>query len=217
MFRTAAGSGRPDPDRAVTSDRDRVVLTHDNQLFVDTTVIYPVPIPEQFATGRWTRSIRVALAFDPPVRRARRDYTAGKMTLTMLRAVSTEAALEMFQRQPSPQARQKDPTLVAIGVPDDRRRLKFSPTMTDQGRATAQLAEWRTKVMCPDDGTEYFLAVTHWRAPWAGDDFYSSQRFGIAVELRAIGKADLDLYSLVQAALQGQAAARARDRVRARA
>ena len=215
FFRTAAGSGRPDPDRAVTSDRDRVVLTHDNQLFVDTTVIYPVPIPEQFATGRWKRSIRVALAFDPPVRRARRDYTAGKMTLTMLRAVSAEAALEMFQRQPSPQARKKDPTLVAIGVPEDRRRLKLSPTMTDQGRATAQLAEWRTQVMRPDDGTEYFLAVTHWRAPWAGDDFYSSQRFGIAVELRAIGKPDLELYSLVQAALQGQAAASARVRARA--
>ena len=71
--------------------------------------------------------------------------------------------------------------------------------------------------MRPDDGTEYFLAVTHWRAPWADDDFYSSQRFGIAVELRAIGNTDLDLYALVQVALQGQATARARERLRSRA
>jgi hypothetical protein len=215
QFRLAAGSGRPDPDRAIASGRDRVVLTHENEMFVDTTVVYPVPVPEEFATGRWTRSIRVALAFDPPVRRTRREYTAGKITLTMLRAVSAEEALEMFQRQPSPQARRNDPNLVAIGLPTDRRRMKFVPTMTDHGRATSQLSEWRSELMRPTDGRHYYLAVTHWRASWADDGDYSSQRYGLAVELRAIGNSDLDLYALVQAALTAEATARTRARVRA--
>lgn len=76
-LRRIAGHGRPRPDRALDSAGQRVAMTFDGTIAADTVVIHPVAIPEEFVRGGSSRSITVALAFDPEVRRTRRGTSPG--------------------------------------------------------------------------------------------------------------------------------------------
>src|ERR1019366_4842121 len=68
------GYGVADIEHALGSDDNRVILYREDTLAVDRFAVYEVPIPETFQTETGARQIRVALAFDPPVRHTRLDY-----------------------------------------------------------------------------------------------------------------------------------------------
>src|SRR5262249_2824162 len=100
LRRRLYGLGRPDSRRAVESGSQRVTMTFDGDMAVDTVVIHPIPIPQLFAQGRSaTRTIKVALAFDPPVRRQRREYLAGAMQLDLYRATDIDDLVDIVSRQ----------------------------------------------------------------------------------------------------------------------
>ena len=147
--RRFVGWGRPSREGAVESGGNRAVMVADSELACDTTEIHRIPIPPEYATGRSRRRIRIAVAFDPPVRRERREYTAGTMSLALVRAVDEGKALEIFRRQPTPQQRRADSTLDHHPLPQDRRRLKLTPSTNDLGRSTLIRAEWRRRASRP--------------------------------------------------------------------
>ncbi len=203
------GHGTPSADRATVSGGNRVVMIADSELPCDSTEIHRIAIPEEFATGRSRRRIRVALAYNPPVRRQRRDYTAGVMTLTLLRAIDEQQALAIFQRQPTRQQREADLSLPYSPLPQNRKRLPLEPSTRAVGRTTLVRTEWSGMLLDPNDGDEYFLAVSHSKASWAGLREYEVQRYGLAVEVVDEGRVTLPLYDLVQAKLRARAGARA--------
>lgn len=203
-----SGTGRPEGDRATSSGGNRVVLTFEGELECDTTVIHPIPVPVEYTRGRRRRRIRVAVACDPPVRRTRREYIAGHLQVALLRAVGENQVLEIFRRQPSAQARQNDPTLQAIPLPSDRRRLTLRPGPDEVTRTTAYVTEFSTVQLQEDDGDTYYLAVTHQKSPWQNLADYDRQKYSVAVELVDEGEPAIDLYALVRARLQARIRAR---------
>lgn len=203
------GHGTPHADLATVSGGNRVVMIADSELDCNTTEIHRIAIPEEFATGRSRRRIRVALAYNPPVRRQRRDYTAGVMTLALLRAVDEHEALAIFQRQPTRQQRQANPALPYTALPQDRKRLNLEPSTPAIGRTTLVRTEWTGVLLDPKDGDEYFLAVAHSKATWPGLGEYETQRYGLAVEVVDEGRVTLPLYDLIQAKLRARAGVRA--------
>jgi hypothetical protein len=64
------------------------------------------------------------------------------------------------------------------------------------------------KLLNPDDGDVYYLAVTHQAAPWAEP---GEQRYAVAVELVEEERQDVDLY--VEVLQQVRIPARVRVRV----
>lgn len=199
-----SGAGRPDPERPVSSAGNRVVLTFEGMMECDTTVVHPIPIPPEFTRGRRRRRIRVAVACDPPVRRTRREYVAGHLQIVMLRAMSRDDVLDVFRRQPSAQARRRDPTLSAVSLPGDRRRLDLRPGPNEVVRTTAYVSEFSTVQLQEDDGDTYYLAITHQSAPWQNLNDYDEQRYAVGVELIDEGESLIDLYNLVRARLQAR-------------
>ncbi|WP_311836259.1 S8 family serine peptidase [Cellulomonas fimi] len=113
------GLGLPTVERATTSEATRVTMTYDGSMPVDTVQIHPLPVPEEFRRGsRRDRVISVALAFDPPVRRQRREYLAGTIKFDVYRDIDPDELAAILQRQDP-----DDPSDI-IG---DRRRLNLQP------------------------------------------------------------------------------------------
>lgn len=197
------GYGRPDSDRAVSSDSQRVTMTFDGDMVVDTVVIHPVPVPEAFAKGRSsTRTIRVALAFDPPVRRQRREYLAGAMQLDLYRSIDIDDLAEILSRQ-DPEA--PNPLI------SDRRRVKhLQPGIEGLRSSTLQVRSWEATQLNPDDGETYLLAVIHKTPAWARNADYQRQKYALAVTIADEARADLDLYALVAAQIRQPARIRVR-------
>lgn len=194
-----AGYGVPDEERAIASAKSRVALTFDGEISVDTTVIHEIPIPRSFALGRADRSITVALAFDPPIRRLRRDYLAGRMKFDLFRSIDLADLENLLVKQ--------DPS-TARPMPNDRRRLrdKLRPSMTSIGRSTLQVRTWTAahqSSLDPEDGPSYYLAVTHTSEPWSdlAEPDYDKQRYGLVVQLEDRTRTEIDLYAQLRADL----------------
>lgn len=185
------GSGRPDSRRAVESGSQRVTMTYDGSLAVDTVATHPVPVPRLFASGHSTsRCIRLALAFDPPVRRQRREYLASTMQADLYRAMDLDDLTGILERQDP-----EDPRALI----DDRRRPTLVPGVNAHKSSTLLLRTWQPRRLNVDDGDTYYVAVTHRSQTWARDrEDYREQRYALAVTLEDEERVDLDLHALVR-------------------
>ena len=170
------GHGLPQADRATSSDGHRVTMTYDGSMPVDTVQIHPLPVPEQFRRGsRRDRVISVALAFDPPVRRQRREYLAGTMKYEIYRDISAEDLADILQRQ--------DPDDRAELI-TDRRKLDLQPGVNTFTHGTLQLRTWTGRNSFANDDETFLIAVTHKAQTWARNDpAYDSQAYALAATL----------------------------------
>jgi hypothetical protein len=101
------GYGRVDAVRAEYSDDHRVVLYAEDELPLDHFGVYQVPIPEPFQSGG-RRTIRVTLAFDPPVRHTRADYAGVGMSFRLVRGCDPALIFEHFRRRAQAEGRRPD-------------------------------------------------------------------------------------------------------------
>lgn len=103
--RAICGHGVVDMERAAFSDDARVVLYAEDSLAVDHFAVYQIPIPEPFQTERGRRTIRVSLAYDPPVRHTRRDYAGVTMGFRLIRGCAPDLIFEHFRRRTAEEGR----------------------------------------------------------------------------------------------------------------
>jgi hypothetical protein len=161
-------------------------MLFDGEMPSDTVAIHPIPIPPEFARGRRSRRISVGLAFDPPVRRQRREYLAGEMVFDLLRNVSVDDIRGMYERQ-DPDSR--------VPLFSDRRRMSLEPGVQAVQHSALSVRRVRHQRLDPDDGDTYYLVVTHRSAQWADE---GDQKYALAVELAEEESEEIDLYVAVQ-------------------
>lgn len=189
------GLGLPDVDRATSSDGRRVTMTYDGAMPVDTVQIHPMPVPEAFRQGsRRDRLISVALAFDPPVRRQRREYLAGTMKFNLYRDIDPDELAEILQQQDP-----DDPN----DLVKDRRILKLQPGVSTFTHSTLQLRAWVGRNSFVNDDETFLIAVTHKAQTWArGDAAYEQQSYALAATLEDRELATADLHEILRQQLR---------------
>lgn len=191
----AFGHGRPAVERASESGGNRTVLVYEGVVCTDDALVHAIPIPEEFARGRSPRRIRVALAFDPPVRRQRREYLAGRLAADLVRNMDLGEIADIFGAQDADDS---------TPLPRNRRRPDLAPGTNSFTKSTVLVREWLPKQLNVDDGDTYYVVVTHRMTSWADQlaDAYTEQSYALAVELVDEGRVDLDLHELVRPRLE---------------
>ena len=175
------GNGHVNPLKAAYSDDNRVVFFADDQLEVDKFAIYRVPIPAEFQTGG-KRTIRVSLAYDPPVRRTRAEYVGIKMDFRLIRGCPANEVSDHFR---SYTGEDGDHTEM-----QPRNNCSLKPGPTHRAGNTLQTAEVSFSRETLDYGDEYFLVV-RCAGGWAVGAAH--QRFAVVVELEH--QAGVQLYA----------------------
>lgn len=152
-----------------------------DSLAPDTFHIYRVPVPETFLQAAGTRSIRVALAFDPPVRGRRLDYLGVEMHMALIRGATLDEVVERFGRVEAGEAAEKafaPPQLVALQPsPGSRQGYQRKKSTLQAGTFTIKGGNLQRY------GNEYWLVVVAERK-WAPPEF-DAQRYAVAVTLEA--------------------------------
>lgn len=189
------GLGRPTTLTSIASDSRRVTMTYDGTMPLDAVQIHPVPVPDEFRSGsQRERIITVALAFDPPVRRQRREYLAGTMKIEVYRDIDPAELAQILQRQ--------DPDDPSDPI-RDRRKLIFKPGVNTFTHSTLQLRKWVGKQSFPNDASTFYIAVTHKAQTWARDNpDYAQQDYGLAVTLEDQHLATANLYEILRSKLR---------------
>lgn len=166
------GHGVVNLEKAAYSDDARVVLFAEDLLAVDHVAVYRVPIPAEFQTEAGDRTIRVTLAYDPPVRHSRSDYRGMTMDFRLVRGATPTEIFEHYRRRPEAEG----------PVPDlpDRLQCKLKPGPQDRGRSTVQTARQNFRNDISRYGSDYYLVV-RCAGGWAEID--AQQRFAVVVEI----------------------------------
>lgn len=203
------GYGRPDATRVLESAPNRVFLTFEGAMPTNRVVVHRLPVPAEFADGVRQRTFRVGLAFDPPVRRNRREYIAGTMAVELVRGITLAEVQEIYARQPGLAAVADDPSLVRLDLPDEEHRPNMYPGATTIASNTLIRREFLNGRWDPDHG-DYFLIVTHNQSVWttAQRNSYPNQTYALAVEIAEEGASTLDLYAAIRAQLRARARVR---------
>lgn len=184
------GYGRPVATRAISSDSNRVTMTYDGIMPIDTVQIHPLPVPELFRRGSGgERAVTVALAFDPPVRRQRREYLAASMKIDIYRDIDPDELAEILVKQDPDDARD------LIG---DRRRLKLEPGSNSFTNSTLQTRHWTARNSFVNDDEMFYVVITHRAQTWARNDSqYQEQAYGLAVTLEDRNLVEASLHDLL--------------------
>lgn len=195
--------GEPLATRILESDTHRVVVVYEGTIAASSTVIHEIPVPQAFATGAYGQRMRVALAFDPPVRRSRRDYIAGAMSFDFVRNLPLEEVAARYSAQPSRSEVEQDPTLIRRDLPSGRLRPLLDPS-SQTLLSNTLLCRTFSGTWDPDD-EGYFVVVKHQARPWANTEEREDQKYAVAVELSLTNEARIDLLAQIQAQLRQRA------------
>ena len=168
---SVVGNGLVDPVKAAYSDDHRVIYFAEDQLDIDKFAIYRIPIPVEFQTGG-KRTIRISLAYDPPVRRTRADYLGTKMDFRLIRGCPVDHISNFFRSHAGQESTHPD-------MPP-RYDCDLKPSKTQRGGNTLQTGSITFTKDTLDYGNEYHLVV-RCMGGWATDEL--RQRFAIVVEL----------------------------------
>lgn len=176
------GHGQIDLLRAAYSDDSRVVLVAEGELQLDYFAVYEIPLPEIYQSHKGRRTIRVTLAFDPPVRHTRLDYAGVSMSFRVNRGCNSDLIFDHYRKR----------TLEEGPHPDlaERYRCKFSPGSNERDGGTVQTAVARFKRDITEYGGTYYLVV-RCEGGWAAA-YETRQRFAVVVELQH--EAEIKLY-----------------------
>lgn len=183
------GYGQLDVNRAAFSDSARVVLYAEDELPLDHFAVYEVPIPAEYQATGGTRSIRVTLAFDPPVRHTRSDYAGVGMSFRLLRGCDQDFVFEWAKKRTKEQG--KPPELKAS------LDCKMQPSSTVRERSSVQSAVIEFKTDVSKYGDVYYLVV-RCESGWA-EHQVTHQRYAVVVQLEH--KANIQMYERLRVKL----------------
>lgn len=179
--RAQCGYGMVDAKMASYSDDNRVVLYAEDELTIDHFAVYQIPIPRPFQTERGRRTIRVSLAYDPPVRHSRLDYNGVSMSFRLIRGCTPEEIFDHYRRRT-----QADGPIPEMA---NRNNCNLSPSSTAREKSSLQSASVSFARDVSGYGDVYYLVV-RCAGGWAGD--VGQQSFAVAVEISH--EAEVGLY-----------------------
>lgn len=179
------GHGRVDAERAAFSDDARVVLYAEDELEVDHFAVYQIPVPELFQTEEGRRTIRVSLAYDPPVRHTRLDYSGLSMSYRLIRGCDPDLLFEHYRQR----------TKAEGPFPEMEKRFdcKLVPSSTIREKSSLQTSSVSFSRNIRGYGDTYYLVV-RCQGGWAGDA--GRQAFAVTVEISH--QAEIKLYERVR-------------------
>lgn len=173
VTRHICGNGFIGVERAVYSDDARVVLYAEDVLSLDNFAVFEIPIPEQYLNQPGDRTIKVTLAYDPPVRHTRVDYAGVHMSYRVLRGVSPDEVVEHFRWRSKQEG--SAPQIAASKFCD----MSPAPTLREKGTVQSSCVTFKRGELT-QYGNTYYLVV-RCESGWA--DFLTEQRYAVVVEI----------------------------------
>ena len=187
------GYGLIDETDALTSRGNRVTLCTQDNIGLDTFKIYEVPVPKEFRHAHGLKTLTVALAFDPPVRRMRKDsYLGVTMQACLVRGKTPDEIAAAFRAVPADE-RKNAPRSIS-----GRFRCDLKPGVMKLASSTLQRSVWRFRNKCDEYGDSYYLVVWAMRK-WAPSEIVQ-QNFAVAVTLET--QHEPRLYNLIKLRVQ---------------
>jgi hypothetical protein len=91
------GYGKPNIDKALRSDDNRVVLIKENTIKLNHFHLYPIYLPEEFIEEPGDKSLSITLVYDPPTNRNRSDYLGSAFEFHLFKNASIQEVIDEYR------------------------------------------------------------------------------------------------------------------------
>ena len=126
-------------DQSLFSTDNAVTLFAEDKLPLRDFHLYKIPIPQQFAKIRATKSITVSLAYNPVTKMSRKEYLANNLWIEIFRRIDEETLIKYKAKRETGTDTEED----FKNLPDPYKIKDFSPGYDALQKSTLQQRCWR--------------------------------------------------------------------------
>jgi hypothetical protein len=183
------GYGKPNYERSIYSDKNRVVLLNQNGIKLKRFHVYSFYVPKEFVEESGTKSISVTLVFDPPLNKNRSDYFGLMLEAHLFKNISTDELVNTYRSIDSDGRSDEK-------VPESASRfeIKLHPGINLRKRGVHQKGIKTYKKRPDIDASRPLNLVIFNQNHWIKDDDYI-QDYAIIVALEHSG--NIELYNQI--------------------
>ena len=177
--RQLLGYGSLKESAAIAGDEFDVTLMAEDTISVNGVHLYAIPIPNSFfvSGNSLSRGITVTLAFDPPTRARRLDYTGSRMSFEVVRGIPPQQVLELFLKDMEA-GDQGGSRVTDLGA---TQRLRLFPSATQRKLGANQVGRLSWKRALKRSGGEELLLVVQNINRW--DSAFALQPYAVTTRL----------------------------------
>ena len=194
------GYGKPDLDRALYSESNRVLLTYDGEIGLNRVELFTINLPEEFLKVRGKRAIEVTLTFDPPTNSNRSDYLGIIMEYHLFRNSPVENIRKSYEQT---EIDNESENIVPEEIKNKEIKMLPGINLRKKGAHQKSIKEYQVKPQI--NTTEPLILAVVCQKKWFDKKNYK-QPYSVIVTFRH--RQDIDLYNMIK--LKNRARARAR-------
>lgn len=195
--REVVGYGKVDEEILYRSTENAVVLMAESNIKNNAHEFYELPLPETFLRSqRAKRELRVTLAFSPPVRTTRLEYTATNITYRLVKGASLGEIQQHFNNDTRDEAEARN---------DDSTPNRII-TSQQRDKGTVQSSLWDLKQLKPSE--KWFVVVTRQDRDWGSNLCLEEEPYALIVTVTDKDNLEAQLYTQIQVRIREQERAR---------
>jgi len=183
------GYGIPNLNRAMYSERSRVLLLRENKIKLNSVHLYAIYLPDEFVKTNGKKKISVTLVYDPPTNRNRSDYLGVSMEFHLFRNTDIETVRRVYS-EISPE--NEDDEQLPENIKNNKLNLKPGVRLRKKGVHQKGVIEFSKMEF---DTDKPLVLVVICRDVWVKDESYL-QDYAVVVEIEH--SASIDLYNQIR-------------------
>jgi Subtilase family len=202
------GYGQPNPERAMYSMENDVVLVCDRVLMeIGNFHLYEIPtLPSEFLQTKGERTLSITMAFDPPTRHTRGDsYLGLTMEFSLFKGVDVADLMNSFVNARKAKENGLEYDFQQISIDDLKKKygscqLSLKPGSSIRKRGTLQRGHVKISNRATKFDRPLYLVVSSNRK-WARQEDIKLQRYSLVVSLTHTNE-EVKVYHQIQTKIQ---------------
>ena len=184
------GYGKPDLEKAIHSEDNRVLLVRENAIKLNHRHVYPVYLPKEFIEDTGDRQISVTLVFDPPVNTNRVDYLGTIIETHLVKNNTVEEVIKAYSTTPIDTEEEE-----IIPEKIKKNEIRLWPGVNSRKKGVHQKGIREYKKRPGIDVTLPLVLVVICQNRWIRDENYE-QRYAVVVSIEHSKR--IDLYNQIR-------------------
>lgn len=184
------GYGKPDIEKSLFSESNRVLLMRENTIKLNHFHIYPIYLPKEFVDEKGERNISVTLVFDPPINKNRADYLGTTFETHLFRNISINNVIRSYS---TAKIENEEDEIVPEKIKNKEIKLHPGVNLRKKGTHHKGIIEYENKPSI--DVNQPLVLVVICQDRWIKNNDYE-QNYAVIVSIEHSKK--IDLYNKIR-------------------
>ena len=184
------GYGKPNLEKAIYSEGNRVLLIRENVIKLKQIHFYPFYLPKEFIETTGDKQISVTLVFDPPINKNRVDYLGAAMETHLFKNIAAEDVIKAYSAVPTDTEEEE-----IVPKKIKRNEIKLHPGFNLRKKGVHQKGIKKYKMRPGIDGDYPLVLVVICQNRWIEDENYL-QDYAVLVTIEHSER--IDLYNKIR-------------------